>query len=331
MKGIRIEIAIEVVRNILDTLTPNDYVNVIEFNEEAQYLTKCAEGLVQATSPNILDLKLALKNIEPKGQSDLAEALFEAFSSLERHKRTSANCNQLIMLITDGMEYNQTIQDIFRKYNWDKGNNFRVFSFMIGEQIPDNDFEQVKLMACENRGYYTQIDCASETRENALKYIPIISRPLVFSRQSHVVWSNLYVDIIDPYRTTNHDWDCKQREMQRVRVVNYLKEYELYPCITMNDQEEPDPEYRKYVFMTTVSMPAYDTKKNGVRTSEGCTTSCEADILFIRSHSWELPQSMCLYLNFKDCSKAIAWAWEATLSLSIKTEIYCRIPTLDHL
>lgn len=175
----------------------------------------------------------------------------------------------MIMLITDGMEYNQTIQNIFKKYNWDNETNVRVFSFMIGSQIPIDDFEQVKLMACENRGYYTQIDTTSETRENALKYIPVISRPLVYSTQNPVSWSNIYVDILDSYRTTNYDWECRQREMQRERVVKYLKEYDWYPCITSHDPEEPDPEYRKYVFMTTVSMPAYERGLNAVRITEG--------------------------------------------------------------
>lgn len=103
MHGERIAIAIDVVRNILDTLTPNDFVNVLQFNETYEYLLECAPGLIQATTSNIFELKHALPNIVPKGQTDLAEALSDAFDLLETHKRTSANCNQVIMLITDGM------------------------------------------------------------------------------------------------------------------------------------------------------------------------------------------------------------------------------------
>lgn len=137
---------------------------------------------------------------------------------------------------------------------------------MIGDQIPIGDYEQVKLMACENRGYYTQIDTLSETREQALKYIPIMARPLALSSQiSPLSWSNVYVDIADSNRLTNHDWNCRQREVQRKRVVEYLKEYDWYPCIRMDDPEEWNPEYRKYVFMTTVSMAAYERGINAVR------------------------------------------------------------------
>lgn len=264
----RMQIAVDVVRNILDTLTPNDYFNVLHFNEAAEFLTKCAQGLVQATSSNVFDIKRNLEEIEPRGQTDLAEALTLAFDILSNHTETSSNCNQVIMLITDGMEYNETIQKIFREYNWERGNNVRVFSYLIGEQIPEGDYEQVKLMACENRGYYTQIDTTKETREQALKYIPIMARPLALSnQQSPVVWTNVYVDIIDPIRTTNYDWNCKQSEVQRERVVNYLYEYDWYPCIQMNDPEESDPKYRKFVFMTTVSMPAYERGVNAVSIS----------------------------------------------------------------
>ena len=274
MEGSRIAIAKDVVRNILDTLTPNDYVNVIQFNDTSEYMLNCSRGLVQATSSNIYEFKHSLSEIVTAGQTDLAKALIESFEILAKHKGTSANCNQVIMLITDGMEYNTTILQIFRDYNWNKGNNVRVFSFLIGEQIPEGDYEQVKLMACENRGYYCQIDILKETREQAMKYIPILARPLAYSNQNPVVWSNVYADIMDPYRTTNYDWECMQREVQRERMVKYLSEYDWYPCITTKEPEELNPDYRKYVFMTTVSMPAYDRGVNAVRQLNNSTFLC---------------------------------------------------------
>lgn len=266
MLGKRIEIAADVVRNILDTLTPNDYVNVMQFNDTFEFINNCSKGLVQATAQNVFELKYALNSIEPNGQSDLAEALIEAFEVLAKHKRNSANCNQVIMFITDGMEYNETIQAIFEMYNWKKGNNVRVFSYLIGDQISFNDYEQVKLMACFNRGFYTQIDTSSETRENALKYLQIMARPMALaSNVNPIHWSNLYVDVIDTFKTTNYDWNCAQNEIQKERVVEYLTLNEWYPCIEKSEPEEWDPEFRKYVFMTTVSMPAFERGINAVR------------------------------------------------------------------
>lgn len=291
MMGTRLNIAIDVVRNILDTLSVNDFVNIFSFNDTIRSIIDCSDQnepfpsrnvlldrLVQATSSNIFDLKQALSTIDPMDQSDLAEALKHAFDVLYSNRKKGANCNQVIMLITDGMEYNETIQKIFRENNWNKENNVRVFSFLIGEMIPENDYEQVKLMACENRGYYVQIDTKTETREQVLKYIPVMARPLAFNRtQSPIIWSQVYADVLvsqqiflnllyliklchqDSYRITNYDWNCKQNVMQRKRIVDYLKTSEHYPCI---EEREKDDEinFRKYAFITTVSMPAFEQR-----------------------------------------------------------------------
>ena len=47
--------------------------------------------------------------------------------------------------------------------------------------------------------------------------------------------------------------------VQRKRIVDYLKTSEHYPCI---EEREKDDEinFRKYVFMTTVSMPAFEQR-----------------------------------------------------------------------
>jgi voltage-dependent calcium channel alpha-2/delta-3 len=194
----RLFIAQDVVRNILDTLSVNDYVNVFTFNDSVYSLIDCNKDfLAQATSQNIFQFKQALNDVHAKGQTDLAEALYKAFDLLDATKRKGAHCNQVIMLITDGMEYNETIQEIFKKYNWEKNFPVRVFSYLIGEMIPEHDYEQVKTMACDNRGFYVQIDTKTETREQVLKYIPVMSRPLAFNRtQNPVVWSSMYADVL---------------------------------------------------------------------------------------------------------------------------------------
>lgn len=204
MMGTRLGIAIDVVRNILDTLTINDFVNVFSFNDTVRPVINCKQSknyvnntLIQATSSNIFELKQALYNIETQGQTDLNEALIHAFNISESMRSNGSHCNQVIMLITDGMEYNETIKETFKKYNWDKGNLVRIFSYLIGEMIPEHDYEQVRLMACENRGYYVQIDTKTETREQVLKYIPVMSRPLAYNRtQNPITWSGLYADIL---------------------------------------------------------------------------------------------------------------------------------------
>lgn len=54
--------------------------------------------------------------------------------------------------------------------------------------------------------------------------------------------------------------------MQRARMVKYLKTYQDYPCIR-EDEDDDDPPSRKYVFMTTVAMPAFEQDSKSVSMS----------------------------------------------------------------
>lgn len=60
MIGERIDISKHVVNNILNTLAPHDYINVITFNDDPQYLVHCMKDLVEASPDNIHQFKMAL-------------------------------------------------------------------------------------------------------------------------------------------------------------------------------------------------------------------------------------------------------------------------------
>ena len=112
------------------------------------------------------------------------------------------------MLVTDGVPY--TYENIFQEYN-QPHKPVRVFTYLIGREI--SDLDAAKWMACENKGasaymfwdkvsnalisgYFTHVTTLAEVKEQVLKYIPVMARPLVLLREQHPIrWTGVYADI----------------------------------------------------------------------------------------------------------------------------------------
>jgi voltage-dependent calcium channel alpha-2/delta-3 len=200
MMGQKKDIARHIAENILDTLTPNDFVNIFTFSDEIDDLIECfGDQLVQADSANIRAIKESLVKIETNELANFSAAMTKAFDTLFnfREEHGGANCNQAIMLISDGLPV--TVDDVFETYNWkdrDKGIiPVRVFTYLIGREVPD--VKNIKQMACDNRGFYVHLSTHAEVRERVLESIPVMARPLVLNRTHHpVVFSQVYADVI---------------------------------------------------------------------------------------------------------------------------------------
>lgn len=134
-------------------------------------------------------------------KTNISTALNFAFEILEdnRNSHRGACCNQAIMLITDGLPYD--VQDIFERRNWKVKPDLpiRMFTYLIGaeQEIPEEDIVEVKLIACNNQGYYVHIDTPSEVRDHVLKYMSVMARPLVLNQNIHPIsWTNTYADAL---------------------------------------------------------------------------------------------------------------------------------------
>ncbi|XP_035913957.1 voltage-dependent calcium channel subunit alpha-2/delta-3 isoform X5 [Anopheles stephensi] len=272
MTGQRKDIAKHVVSNILDTLGPNDYVNIFTFSEEVAEVVPCfRDTLVQANMGNIRELKLGMDNIETNEIANVSAALTRAFELLEqfRETRNGARCNQAIMLVSDGVPY--SFDEVFEQFNW-KELPFipvRVFTYLIGREVAD--VKEIKEMACRNQGYYVHLSTMAEVREEVLNYIPVIARPLVLNKREHpVVWSEIYADVEDP-KMTDWLWEIKERAEQKERFIDYRKNRVLFYSpeeqhrrMIMKQRMNQDPysNNQKYNFMTTVSVPVFDRREN---------------------------------------------------------------------
>uniref|UniRef100_A0A673IZQ6 Voltage-dependent calcium channel subunit alpha-2/delta-3-like n=1 Tax=Sinocyclocheilus rhinocerous TaxID=307959 RepID=A0A673IZQ6_9TELE len=192
MKGLRLTIARQTVSSILDTLGDDDFFNIIAYNEELHYVEPCLNGtLVQADVTNKDHFRDRLDKLFAKGIGMLDVALTEAFELLSNFNETGRGsvCSQAIMLVTDGAV--ETYDAVFAQYNW-PDRKVRVFPYLIGRESAFAD--NLKWMACANKGYFTQISTLADVQENVMEYLHVLSRPKVIDREHDMVWTEAYVD-----------------------------------------------------------------------------------------------------------------------------------------
>lgn len=99
---------------ILDTLSNNDFVTVLSYSNGTTDVVDCfRDMLIQATPENVETFKKAIATVKTEGQANLTEAFSRAFNLLSNYRETrrcgaDTPCNQLIMLVTDGVPGNAT-------------------------------------------------------------------------------------------------------------------------------------------------------------------------------------------------------------------------------
>uniref|UniRef100_A0A3Q1G9R8 Calcium voltage-gated channel auxiliary subunit alpha2delta 3 n=1 Tax=Acanthochromis polyacanthus TaxID=80966 RepID=A0A3Q1G9R8_9TELE len=192
MKGLRLTIARQTVSSILDTLGDDDFFNIIAYNEELHYVEPCLNGtLVQADITNKDHFREHLDKLFAQGIGMLDIALTEAFNLLSDFNETGrgSECSQAIMLVTDGAV--DTYDAIFAKYNWPE-RKVRIFPYLIGRESAFAD--NLKWMACANKGYFTQISTLADVQENVMEYLHVLSRPKVIDLEHDTVWTEAYID-----------------------------------------------------------------------------------------------------------------------------------------
>ncbi|KAL0126861.1 hypothetical protein PUN28_005311 [Cardiocondyla obscurior] len=176
---------------ILDTLGPNDYVNVYRYGENAEEIVQCfKDSLVQASPENIHEMKVALSVIKHEDTAtNISAALSTAFEILHKYNRTSqgSQCNQAIMLITSDTDGPPT--EVIKRYNWPHM-PVRLFTYLIGgDKSPD-----LQNTACTNKGFYARITNADDIHNKVFEYVKVLARPMILYQHDHPLhWSPAYV------------------------------------------------------------------------------------------------------------------------------------------
>ncbi|XP_048355768.1 voltage-dependent calcium channel subunit alpha-2/delta-4 isoform X2 [Sphaerodactylus townsendi] len=192
MKGLRMTIAKHTIVTILDTLGENDFVNVIAYNDYVHYIEPCFKGiLVQADRDNREHFKQLVDELQAKGVGTVNKAVTESFKILREFRDAGRGglCNQAIMLITDGAM--EDYKFVFEKYNW-PDRKVRVFTYLIGREV--SFAQNVKWIACNNKGYYTHISTLADVQENVMEYLHVLSRPMVINHDHDIIWTEAYMD-----------------------------------------------------------------------------------------------------------------------------------------
>ncbi|XP_027648803.2 voltage-dependent calcium channel subunit alpha-2/delta-4 isoform X1 [Falco peregrinus] len=192
MKGLRMTIAKHTITTILDTLGENDFVNIIAYNDYVHFIEPCFKGiLVQADRDNREHFKQLVDELQAKGVGTVNKALTESFKILREFRDAGQGglCNQAIMLITDGAV--EDYEAVFEKYNW-PDRKVRVFTYLIGREV--TFAPNVKWIACNNKGYYTQISTLADVQENVMEYLHVLSRPMVINHDHDIIWTEAYMD-----------------------------------------------------------------------------------------------------------------------------------------
>uniref|UniRef100_A0A3Q4GF22 Calcium voltage-gated channel auxiliary subunit alpha2delta 4 n=1 Tax=Neolamprologus brichardi TaxID=32507 RepID=A0A3Q4GF22_NEOBR len=194
MKGLRLTIAKHTINTILDTLGENDFVNIIAYSDYVRYVEPCFQGtLVQADLDNREHFKLLVEQLHVKGEGKVKKAMKESFRILNEATALGQGslCNQAIMLITDGAM--EDFQDVFQEFNWPE-RRVRVFTYLIGREM--TFAENVKWIACNNKGYYTHVSTLADVQENVMEYLHVLSRPMVINHDHDIIWTEAYMDSV---------------------------------------------------------------------------------------------------------------------------------------
>ncbi|XP_076242434.1 voltage-dependent calcium channel subunit stolid isoform X2 [Calliopsis andreniformis] len=184
-------LAITTIKTILDTLGPNDYVNVYRYGDTAEEIVQCFKDiLVQASPENVQELKIAVSSFKhEQTPTNVSAALGIAFEILHRYNRTGqgSQCNQAIMLVTPNNAALPT--EVIKRYNWPHM-PVRIFTYLIGGDKSPELYDT----ACANKGFYARITDFEEIKSKVFEYVKVLARPMVLYQHDHPIhWSPVYV------------------------------------------------------------------------------------------------------------------------------------------
>lgn len=134
------------VNSILDTLSNNDFVTLLKYNNETTELVPCFKDmLIQATPENLDTFKKSMEepdSLKTEEVANLTEAFTKALSLLKTYRESrdcdaDTPCNQLIMLVTDGVAGNLTEVRCFLIHDFYRSSTYFMQTSHVDKIIED--------------------------------------------------------------------------------------------------------------------------------------------------------------------------------------------------
>nr|QQY02500.1 voltage-dependent calcium channel subunit alpha-2/delta-1 [Cryptocotyle lingua] len=269
MKGRSDIISNATVTEILNTLTENDFFNIIMFTDTPRYADPAIQDrLIQAYKYNKDRMVRKFQDFTPNGTASYERALTEAYGLLNKTREnhdTAKHCSQMLMIITDSVP--DSYKELLEKLDPDK--NVRIFVYLLGQHSPAEPY--VKELACITRGYTVTIATLTDVKENVLKYLNVVARSNALLNYGFITWSGVLVQQFNlrkltPDNFTTHftaNIKLRMKGQPIVDAESQIKREE--PKIdTMIASKEEEP-----VLYTSVAEAVYDRTKKAMRLKQG--------------------------------------------------------------
>merc|ERR1712226_852913 len=120
----------------------------------------------------------------------------------------------------------------------------------------------------------------AEVKEQVLKYIPVMARPMVMFREKHPIhWTGVYADIEVPNNAPDMKprWMIKLPEPMRQSAIQNLT-CEEPPC----EKQKTGSRFTGYRLMTSVSIPVFDKKNHTTIENLGMKSSASPELKHLK-------------------------------------------------
>uniref|UniRef100_A0A6B2L1C9 VWFA domain-containing protein n=1 Tax=Arcella intermedia TaxID=1963864 RepID=A0A6B2L1C9_9EUKA len=290
----RISLAKAAATKVLNTLTINDYIGVVQFSNGASIISSPSGLLLPATLSNLLSVQAAVDNIAIGGETNYEKAFQMAFQMIRNSKtqEKSTGCETLILFLTDGVANLGAVDDALlgEIATLNAGVDAKIFTYSLGAQaavlLP-------KAIACANNGVWAQINDGGDLSSQMGNYYNYLASSII--NRTRAVWTEPYVDasgagLVVTVAKAFYDEtaspplflgvvgiDVKVDELLAVATSDQLLEYLVYRAIMCP--------------VVSITPCGLEFMRSQVVNENGATSKCEVNLTCPER---DIPQQSCL-------------------------------------